>query len=112
MQAKVDYLANENETLQSHATSLKEEIINLKTLLLAHKDCQIAQANGVVIDAIGSRNGSNAPITIGAALQALSNGAGLPPGLVPVSAGMNMPNGNGIPPMGPPMGPGGQMMRY
>ncbi|RUS14018.1 putative bZIP transcription factor [Endogone sp. FLAS-F59071] len=112
LQAKVDYLANENETLQSHATSLKEEIINLKTLLLAHKDCPIAQANGVMIDAIGSRNGSGAPVTMGSALQGLSNGAGLPPGMVPVSAGMGMSNGNGIPPMGPPMGPGGQMMRY
>ncbi|KAK9768249.1 Transcription factor [Basidiobolus ranarum] len=48
LQSKVEYLAQENETLESQATSLREEIINLKTLLLAHKDCPIAQANGVI----------------------------------------------------------------
>ncbi|RGB34842.1 hypothetical protein C1646_613590, partial [Rhizophagus diaphanus] len=39
LQAKVEYLTNDNETLQSQAQSLREEILNLKTLLLAHKDC-------------------------------------------------------------------------
>lgn len=48
LQAKVEYLTNDNETLQSQAQSLREEILNLKTLLLAHKDCPIAQANGVM----------------------------------------------------------------
>ncbi|CAG8552891.1 23587_t:CDS:2, partial [Dentiscutata erythropus] len=42
------YLTNDNENLQNQAQSLREEIINLKTLLLAHKDCPIAQANGVM----------------------------------------------------------------
>ncbi|KAJ2960656.1 hypothetical protein NQZ79_g4025 [Umbelopsis isabellina] len=48
LQNKVEYLSNDNENLQSQATSLREEIINLKTLLLAHKDCAVAQANGVI----------------------------------------------------------------
>jgi hypothetical protein len=48
LQNKVEYLSNDNEKLQSQATSLREEIINLKTLLLAHKDCAVAQANGVI----------------------------------------------------------------
>ncbi|CAG8526570.1 19453_t:CDS:2 [Gigaspora margarita] len=48
LQAKVEYLTNDNENLQNQAQSLREEIINLKTLLLAHKDCPIAQANGVM----------------------------------------------------------------
>lgn len=48
LQNKVEYLSNDNDNLQSQATSLREEIINLKTLLLAHKDCAVAQANGVV----------------------------------------------------------------
>ncbi|CAI2165621.1 16783_t:CDS:2 [Funneliformis geosporum] len=48
LQAKVEYLTNDNETLQNQAQSLREEILNLKTLLLAHKDCPIAQANGVM----------------------------------------------------------------
>jgi hypothetical protein len=48
LQAKVEYLTNDNEQLQLQANSLREEIINLKTLLLAHKDCAVAQQNGVV----------------------------------------------------------------
>jgi len=48
LQNKVEYLSSDNEKLQTQATSLREEIINLKTLLLAHKDCAVAQANGVV----------------------------------------------------------------
>jgi hypothetical protein len=48
LQTKVEYLSSDNEKLQTQATSLREEIINLKTLLLAHKDCTVAQANGVI----------------------------------------------------------------
>ncbi|KAI8576195.1 hypothetical protein K450DRAFT_302928 [Umbelopsis ramanniana AG] len=48
LQNKVEYLSSDNEKLQTQATSLREEIINLKTLLLAHKDCTVAQANGVI----------------------------------------------------------------
>ncbi|KAK9767993.1 Transcription factor [Basidiobolus ranarum] len=48
LQEKVDYLSQENDSLQDQATSLREEIINLKTLLLAHKECPVAQANGVI----------------------------------------------------------------
>ncbi|KAG2187522.1 hypothetical protein INT44_005211 [Umbelopsis vinacea] len=48
LQNKVEYLSTDNEKLQTQATSLREEIINLKTLLLAHKDCTVAQANGVI----------------------------------------------------------------
>ena len=43
LQAKVEYLANDNEQLQVQSNALREEIVNLKTLLLAHKDCTIAQ---------------------------------------------------------------------
>ncbi|CAG8556590.1 10527_t:CDS:2 [Diversispora eburnea] len=57
LQAKVEFLTNDNETLQNQAQSLREEIINLKTLLLAHKDCPIAQANGVIgLDSIPPSN--------------------------------------------------------
>ncbi|CAO3670734.1 unnamed protein product [Umbelopsis ramanniana] len=48
LQAKVEYLTNDNEQLQLQANALREEIINLKTLLLAHKDCAVAQQNGMV----------------------------------------------------------------
>ncbi|KAI8344475.1 hypothetical protein BC941DRAFT_330440, partial [Chlamydoabsidia padenii] len=39
LQAKVEYLTNDNEQLQIQTNALREEIMNLKTLLLAHKDC-------------------------------------------------------------------------
>lgn len=44
----MEYLTNDNEQLQLQANALREEIINLKTLLLAHKDCAVAQQNGMV----------------------------------------------------------------
>ena len=43
LQARVEYLTNDNEQLQVQSNVLREEIVNLKTLLLAHKDCPIAQ---------------------------------------------------------------------
>lgn len=46
LQAKVEYLTNDNEQLQIQTNALREEIMNLKTLLLAHKDCPISQVNG------------------------------------------------------------------
>ena len=46
LQAKVEMLSNENEQLQVQAEAMREEIVNLKTLLLAHKDCSMAQSNG------------------------------------------------------------------
>ncbi|KAI7866606.1 hypothetical protein BDF14DRAFT_1810649 [Spinellus fusiger] len=46
LQGKVEYLSGDNDRLQMQAEQLREEIMSLKTLLLAHKDCPIAQANG------------------------------------------------------------------
>ena len=40
LQQKVEFLSTDNENLQNQATQLREEILNLKTLLLAHKDCK------------------------------------------------------------------------
>ncbi|KAF9338825.1 hypothetical protein BKA57DRAFT_146560 [Linnemannia elongata] len=53
LQAKVEYLTNDNEHLQGQTAALRDEIIHLKALLLAHKDCPVAQANGVYADSIG-----------------------------------------------------------
>ncbi|KAK9722294.1 Transcription factor [Basidiobolus ranarum] len=50
LQGQVEYFTQENEQLQNQATALREEIINLKTLLIAHKDCPVAQSNGVGLD--------------------------------------------------------------
>jgi ATF/CREB family transcription factor len=38
---------NENDALTVTVTQLREEIVNLKTLLLAHKDCPVSQAQGL-----------------------------------------------------------------
>lgn len=39
LQTRVDYLTTDNEQLQLESEALRKEIIELKTLLLAHKDC-------------------------------------------------------------------------
>ncbi|KAG1437443.1 hypothetical protein G6F56_013103 [Rhizopus delemar] len=52
LQDRVEYLATDNEHLQSQTTLLREEVIGLKTLLLAHKDCEVAQANGITVSVI------------------------------------------------------------
>lgn len=39
MQTRVEYLTNDNEHLSMEADALRNEILNLKTLLTAHKDC-------------------------------------------------------------------------
>ncbi|KAF8922761.1 hypothetical protein BGZ58_003817 [Dissophora ornata] len=56
LQTKVEYLTTDNEHLQSQAATLRDEIIRLKALLLAHKDCPVAQANGVYADTVGMPN--------------------------------------------------------
>lgn len=45
LQAKVEFYGQENDQLTSQVTSLREEIVNLKTMLLAHKDCPVARSN-------------------------------------------------------------------
>ena len=47
LQAKVELFSTENDALSATVTQLREEIVNLKTLLLAHKDCPVAQAQGL-----------------------------------------------------------------
>lgn len=124
LQAKVEFLTNDNENLQNQAQSLREEIINLKTLLLAHKDCPIAQANGVIgLDSIPPNNQG---------MPSNMNGMNIGPNGVPMGmvqsgvANSGIPgNGNSgtmpmanvqVPPhmsnhvTGPP--PGSGMMRY
>lgn len=56
LQKQVEYLNADNEKLERQVTTLREEILNLKTLLLAHQNCPVAQANGVVYDAVMKPN--------------------------------------------------------
>ena len=47
LQAKVEMFSSENDALTSQITQLREEVVNLKTLLLAHKDCPVTQQQGL-----------------------------------------------------------------
>lgn len=47
LQSKVEMFSTENETLTQQITQLREEVVNLKTLLLAHKDCPVTQQQGL-----------------------------------------------------------------
>lgn len=47
LQTKVEMFSNENDALTSQITQLREEVVNLKTLLLAHKDCPVTQQQGM-----------------------------------------------------------------
>ena len=47
LQSKVEMFSTENETLTAQIGQLREEVVNLKTLLLAHKDCPITQQQGL-----------------------------------------------------------------
>jgi hypothetical protein len=39
--------STENDALTAQITQLREEVVNLKTLLLAHKDCPVTQQQGI-----------------------------------------------------------------
>ncbi|KAF3932063.1 hypothetical protein ABW20_dc0105108 [Dactylellina cionopaga] len=58
LQAKVEYYGAENDALNSQVTNLREEILTLKTLLLAHKDCPVSRSTGGAqmagLDALGA----------------------------------------------------------
>jgi ATF/CREB family transcription factor len=43
LQQKVEIFSNENDALSATVGQLREEVLNLKTILIAHKDCPIAQ---------------------------------------------------------------------
>lgn len=43
----MELFTTENDALTATVTQLREEIVNLKTLLLAHKDCPVSQAQGL-----------------------------------------------------------------
>ncbi|TGZ76738.1 hypothetical protein EX30DRAFT_230439 [Ascodesmis nigricans] len=50
LQAKVEMYGSENDALNAQVQQLREEIVGLKTLLLAHKDCPVARSNGVQLE--------------------------------------------------------------
>ncbi|KAF9200692.1 hypothetical protein BGZ49_009076 [Haplosporangium sp. Z 27] len=54
LQQKVEYLTTDNEHLQNQTSALRDEVIHLKALLLAHKDCPVAQANAAYAETMGT----------------------------------------------------------
>ena len=50
LQDKVEYLSTDNEQLQMHNNALREQLIELKSMLLAHKTCPVSPE--AVIDAV------------------------------------------------------------
>ncbi|KAK8210871.1 putative bZIP transcription factor [Phyllosticta capitalensis] len=83
LQAKVELFSTENDALSAQITQMREEIVNLKTMLLAHKDCPVSQAQGIsgmaMSNFIGDVNQHAHPY-----------GMGMPPNGVP-PMGMSMP---------------------
>ncbi|KAK3325482.1 Aft1 HRA domain-containing protein [Apodospora peruviana] len=47
LQSKVELFSQENDALTTQISALREEVVNLKTLLLAHKDCPVTQQQGL-----------------------------------------------------------------
>lgn len=47
LQSKVEMFSTENDALTAQISQLREEVVNLKTLLLAHKDCPVTQQQGL-----------------------------------------------------------------
>lgn len=47
LQSKVEMFSSENDALTGQISQLREEVVNLKTLLLAHKDCPVTQQQGM-----------------------------------------------------------------
>ena len=93
LQAKVELFSTENDALSQTVTQLREELVNLKTLLLAHKDCPVSVQQGIAGSAmamyLGADSGNHHANPYGIGMQ---NG---------IPQGMQMQ-------MGQPGGPGGQ----
>ena len=94
MQQKVEIFSTENDALAATVTQLREEIVGLKTLLLAHKDCPVSQAQGIS----------------GMAMQQIAGDAGQH-GFGANPYGLGMGPGPGMPGPGPQMGGQGGMQR-
>lgn len=47
LQAKVEIFSSENDTLSAQVNQLRDEIVQLKQILLQHKDCPVSQGQGL-----------------------------------------------------------------
>ncbi|KAG0055297.1 hypothetical protein BGZ83_009055 [Gryganskiella cystojenkinii] len=101
LQAKVEYLSTDNEHLQNQTAALRDEIIHLKALLLAHKDCPVAQANGVYAETISIPPNGIANSARGGAMPANTAGSLQQPNNIRNNS-MNGQRGGALPAHAPP----------
>ena len=47
LQAKVEIFSSENDTLSAQVNQMRDEIVQLKQILLQHKDCPVSQGQGL-----------------------------------------------------------------
>jgi hypothetical protein len=64
LQAKVELFSTENDALSATVTQLREEIVNLKTLLLAHKECPVSHHSAAMNNFLGSDMNHQNPLEI------------------------------------------------
>jgi len=83
LQAKVELFSTENDALSQSVTQLREELVNLKTIMLAHKDCPVSIQQGIAGPAMSMYLGADQHANpYGMAMQQQPNG---------MQAGMQMP---------------------
>ncbi|KAJ1977537.1 Transcription factor [Dimargaris cristalligena] len=86
LQNTLDLYSVENDKAEKQMQLLREEVLHLKTLLVAHKECPVAQANGVVglnnfspfanANVSSTNNNSSANATAAAAASSILAGGG------------------------------------
>lgn len=64
LQQKVEIFSTENDALSQQIGALRDEVVNLKTLLMAHKDCPITAAQGMqgMVAQLQLESGYNQPM--------------------------------------------------
>ena len=73
----------ENDTLNSQVGQLHEEIRNLRTLLMGHKDCPVGHAQGIgsFLNGMGEGPTGFANQHVNPYGMAMTNGVGMQPGM-------------------------------
>jgi len=81
LQAKVEMYSAENDTLNSQVQQLHDEIRNLRTLLMGHKDCPVGHAQGIgaFLNGMGEGPGGFANQHVNPYGMAMTNGGGMQP---------------------------------
>jgi ATF/CREB family transcription factor len=95
LQTKVDLYTQENDALTQTVTQLREQIMNLKQLLLSHKDCPVTAQQGVSpqafatflsqIDGVVPYGGPVNPVSQGMPMMMSDARQGPPPQVIPRS---------------------------